>query len=372
MKAINPTKALAVILTVIATLTTNATLAADKKTLPANDKGITYTGRVAVNDDGSVSYDWTGVYLQTDFTGGYFAIEASEAGSSWHNLFIDGKWVRKLQITGSTPQHIVLAEKLGKGVHRLRLQKCTEGQYGCTTIHQVVIAKGASLQPVERKQRMIEVYGDSYTCGYGTESDKANDPFRLETENCDKAYGCIIARYFDADYALTAHSGQGMVRNWADPKQISDINMSTRYTRVFDDHGTQPYPFDRYQPQLVIINLGTNDFSPTAIPTDEQYTNAYLKMIETIKNQYQGVKILCVTPHSASRYLQASLQYLKERVAGIPDVYMANPLSDMVTVEHDIGADWHPNYQGQRKIAMSLIPQISAIMGWSLADKVVE
>lgn len=369
MKTIQPTKAWVIILMAIASLTSQAT---NHVTLPASDQNITYTGRVAVNNDGSVSYDWTGVYLQTDFTGGYFAIEVSEAGSSWHNLFIDGKWVRKLQITGNTQQRIVLAEKMGKGVHRLRLQKCTEGQYGCTTIHQVVVAKGATLQPVGCKERMIEVYGDSYTCGYGTESMKANDPFRLETENCDKAYGCIIARYFDADYVLTAHSGQGMVRNWADPKQISDINMSTRYTRVFDDHGTQPYPFDRYHPQLVIINLGTNDFSPVAIPTDEQYTNAYLKMIETVKSRYPGVKILCVTPHSASRYLQASLQLLKERVAGITDVHMANPLTDMVTVEHDMGADWHPNYQGQRKIAMSLIPQISAIMDWSLTDKVVE
>lgn len=369
MRTVHITRFCAIAIMTIATLVAQG---ANLTTFPANDEGITYTGRVAFNDDGSVTYDWTGVYLQTDFTGGYFAIKASDAGASWHNLFIDGKWVRKLEISGNSPQHIVLAEKLSKGTHRLRLQKCTEGQNGCTTIHQVEVAKGATLQPVERKQRMIEVYGDSYTCGYGTESNKATDPFRLDTENCDKAYGCIIARYFDADYALTAHSGQGMVRNWADPKQISDVNMSTRFTQVFDDHGTQPYGFNLYTPQLVIINLGTNDFSPVAIPTDEQYTNAYLKMIETIRSHYPEAKILCVTPHSASRYLQASLQLLRTRVANMPNVHMANPLTDMVTVERDMGADWHPNYQGQRKIAMSLIPQISAIMGWELTDKVVE
>ena len=348
------------------------TQAANVKSLPASDPSITYTGRVSNGADGSVSYDWTGVYLQTDFTGGNFAIIASDAGASWHNLFIDGKWVRKLLIEGSTPQRIVLAEKLGKGTHRLRLQKCTEGQYGCTTLHRVELSNNGTLAPVEHKQRMIEVYGDSYTCGYGTESDKANDPFRLETENCDKAYGCILARYFDADYALTAHSGQGMVRNWGDAKQISDVNMSSRFTQLFDDHGTQPYDFSLYTPQLVIINLGTNDFSPTAIPTDEQYTTAYVKMIETIKSRYPAAKVLCITPHSANRYLKACLQFLKERVAGMPDVYMANLLDGMVTVERDMGADWHPNYQGQRKIAMALIPQVSAIMGWQLTDKVVE
>ena len=349
-----------------------AAQAASQKTLTAADQGITYTGRVDFKADGSVSYDWTGVYWQTDFTGGYLAIEASEAGESWHNLFIDGQWVRKLHITGTTPQRIVLAEKIGKGTHRLRLQKCTEGQNGCTTIHRIIVAANGTLSPVAPRERMIEIYGDSYTCGYGTESPRYNDPFRVDTENCDQAYGCIIARYFDADYALTAHSGQGMVRDWGDAKQISDVNMSTRYTQVYDDHGTAPYAFDRYRPQLVMINLGTNDFSPVAIPTDEQYVSAYVKMIDTIRQHYPGVTILCITPHSAGRYLKAALSLLRERIATYDRVFMANPLDDIVTVERDMGADWHPNYQGQKKIAMTLIPQISAIMGWELTDKPIK
>ena len=362
-------KALTTCLLVIITLTVHA---AKEKTLPGNNNGATYTGRTEVKSDGSVSYDWTGVYLQTDFTGDYLAIEVSEAGESWHNLFIDGKCVRKIHITGTAPQRIVLAERLGKGTHRVRLQKCTEGQYGCTTIHRFILSSNGTMTPVARKERMIEVYGDSYTCGYGTESNRANDRFRVDTENCNQAYACIIARYFDADYALTAHSGQGMVRDWGDERQISEKNMSTRYTHIYDDHGDIDYGFNDYRPQLVMINLGTNDFSPVAIPTDEQYVNAYLKMIETIRSKYPGVKILCITPHSASRYLKAALNLLRERTLGMGDVFMANSLDGMVTVERDMGADWHPNYQGQKKIAMSLIPQISAIMGWEMTDRTVE
>lgn len=361
----------AIIISLMA-LTTIVAQAARENILPANNEGATYTGRTETKADGSVSYDWTGVYVQTDFTGGYLAIDVSEVGESWHNLFIDGKWVRKFHITGTTPQRIVLAERLGKGTHRLRLQKCSEGERGCTTLHRFILAANGTMKAVERKARMIEVYGDSYTCGYGTESNKATDRFSLDTENCDKAYGCIIARYFDADYALTAHSGMGMVRNYGDKKQLSDNTMSTRYTHIYDDHGTIDYHFDAYRPQLVIINLGTNDFSPVAIPTDEQYVGAYMKMIETIRSHYEGVKILCVTPHSASRYLKSALALLKERVNGMEGIFMANPLDGMVTVERDMGADWHPNYQGQKKIAMALIPQISAIMGWELTGKVVE
>jgi lysophospholipase L1-like esterase len=342
------------------------------KTIKANDQGVTYIGRTAIASDGSVSYDWTGVYLQTYFTGGTIAISASDAGTSFHNIFIDGKWMKKIKISGKEVQNITLASGLSKGPHLLRLQKCTEGEFGCTTIHAFLLAKGGTLKAVPHKERMIEIYGDSYTCGYGTESKSAEDPFELETENCDKAYGPIIARYFDADYALTAHSGQGMIRDWADTVQISKRNMTTRHAQVFDDHGTEAYDFKAYKPSIVLINLGTNDFSPTAIPTPEQYVGAYLKMIESIRSHYADVPILCVTPHSATSYLQSCLNMLKEQVKADKNVYMANPMTGIITHDHDMGASWHPNYQGQRKIAMSLIPQISAIMGWNMEDKTVK
>ena len=32
----------------------------------------------------------------------------------------------------------------------------------------------------------------------------------------------------------------------------------------------------------------------------------------------------------------------------------------------DLGAVWHPNYKGQMKMAMSLIPYMSTITGWPL------
>ena len=51
---------------------------------------------------------------------------------------------------------------------------------------------------------------------------------------------------------------------------------------------------------------------------------------------------------------------------------MANSLANIIVDNADLGSDWHPNYIGQRKIAMTLIPQISAIMGWQLSEDVVK
>ena len=51
-------RSFAILFAVMATL---PILAANEKTIPANDKGITYTGRVEQHADGSVGYDWVGV-----------------------------------------------------------------------------------------------------------------------------------------------------------------------------------------------------------------------------------------------------------------------------------------------------------------------
>ncbi|HCE47722.1 MAG TPA: endoglucanase [Prevotellaceae bacterium] len=340
------------------------------KKIAATDSGISYTGRVCAGNDGSIAFDWSGTYLQTDFTGGGIAVEISDTQNDYFNVFIDDKFTKKIQVNSQKPIRIVLAEKLSKGFHRLRLQKCTEGNQGRTTIHGFYIADQGKTAPVKHKQRLIEVIGDSYTCGYGTEAGKEEN-FKVETENCDQAYGCIIARYFNADYVLVAHSGMGMSRNYGDKEMVSKNNMVERYLRVFDESSAPAYDFKAYHPDLVTINLGTNDYSTGKGPSPSTYADNYLKMIGQIREHYGDVPILCITPHSAQAPLLKSLEEVRTRIKDMDKVYMASAMPDIVDYDHDMGANWHPNYQGQRKIAMTLIPRISQIMGWPLEDKIV-
>ena len=43
-------------------------------------------------------------------------------------------------------------------------------------------------------------------------------------------------------------------------------------------------------------------------------------------------------------------------------------MNNIIDEKVDLGNDWHPNYQGQCKIAMSLIPQISKILDWRVRE----
>ena len=338
-----------------------ATTSADT-TVKANDASLSFTGRVQRMDNGAVRFDWVGTYVQTDFTGTAISVRTSEEGESYNQVFIDGKLLGKLHFTGKDPHDIVLAKGLHNGTHRLCLQRVTEGEYGRTTIYSFTAKGKGGFKTVKPKGRLIEVIGDSYSCGYGAEGTE-NSHFELKTENCDKAYECAIARYFNADYVLVAHSGMGMARNYNGKKMKT---MTQRYPLLFDNHDSIAYDFRLYYPDLVMINLGTNDFSVNGAP--ETYVDTYVKLISVIREHYGNVPVLCVTPHSANIFLLAALKELRTKITGMKDVRISEPMPDIVVSNPDIGSDWHPNWRGHQKIASTLIPVVATMTGWEMKN----
>ncbi len=341
-------------------LLSTATWALADVTVKASDPVMSYTGRVQRMPDGSVRYDWTGTYVQTQFTGTAISALVSEVGEDYHQVWIDGKLMGKLHFTGTEPHSVTLASGLSNGRHTLRLQRVTEGERGLTTLHSFTVKGKGNLAAVAPKGRLIEVIGDSYTCGYGAEGTETSH-FEVATENCDKAYACRIAHYFDADYVIVAHSGMGVVRNYRGKTMKT---MSERYPLTFDDHDSVPYDFKQYTPNLVIINLGTNDFSVQGAPSN--YVSGYVKLIKTVRRHYPGVPVLCVTPHSANIYLLAALRELRSKVKGMKGVRVSQPMPGIVVKGHDIGSDAHPNWKGHQKIASTLIPVVATMTGWEM------
>lgn len=103
----------------------------------ASDEHVSFTGRVLHNGDGSVSFDWIGVYMQTAFNGRQVSVRIAETDTAFYNVFIDGSLKQKVKVFGKESHDVLLADNLRKGWHTLRLQRCTEGAYSRTTIEGV-------------------------------------------------------------------------------------------------------------------------------------------------------------------------------------------------------------------------------------------
>ena len=336
---------------------------------PASDSRIEYTGRTVVND-GDVSYDWSGVYMRVRFNGPYLAMKCSDTKNTWFNLWTDkemGPQADRKFMIGAKDTLVVLAEGLGKGEHEVILQKRTEGEQGRMTIHSFV-TEGDILQAEGRRSRHIEFIGDSYTCGYGTESNDRNDPFLPETENCNLTYAAIASRYFGADFNLISHSGQGICRNYDDFRP--GYNMPDRYSQAFDESTDITWTPDMapYRPDLVVIYLCTNDFSTARQPHETIFAGRYIELLKKVKANYgEDIPILCL----ASNVTPFSFDYIRNAcmMSGLSNLTYVGLSRGIHNEEDELGASWHPNYKGHIKVASCVIPYISTITGWEMEEK---
>ena len=341
------------------------------KVFNGNDPAVRYIGRTLVSPDGSVAFDWVGTYFATRFTGGNVSIRVSETGTSYYNVFVDKKLHRVVKVCG-TDTLINVVSGIDKRIHSLKIQKRSEGEFGKTTIHQFVLsASGRLMEETEVRTRHIEFIGNSLTCGYGTDGKHRDDPFLVETENCNRTFAAMIARYYDADYTLIAHSGRGAARNYGDSVRVSKVTMKDRMLNTFDEDFTLRWNFTAYCPDLVVVNLGSNDFSTEPHPYKREFIKAYKQIIAQLREHYGDIPVLCIYPVA----IQAPVfSYYKTIVAELndPKVFLLKLDKDLYNRTTDLGAAWHPGYRGHRKMAMWMIPYISTIMGWELTDKVIE
>ena len=202
------------------------------------------------------------------------SLKVSDTGINYYNVFIDSLLHKIVKVTGKDTL-INFISGIDKGVHRVLIQKRTEGEWGKTTIHQFVLPAGGKLEKeTDRPSRHIEFIGNSLTCGYGVEGKDRSEPYKAETENCNLSYATIIARYFDADYTLIAHSGRGVVRNYGDSVRVSAVTMKDRMLNTFDMDLDKKWDFKTYKPDLVVINLGSNDFSTGLYPLEDEFIRA--------------------------------------------------------------------------------------------------
>lgn len=340
--------------------------------LPANVSNVSYVGRTVTNEAGEVTFDWVGTYFEFVLAGQSVAMRASDTGESYYNVFVDGSLEKTFVIDSKDTVITIVSNLKGNRPHQVRVQKRSEGEFGCTTIKGFVLGNKSSLEVAPpRPSRFIEFIGDSFTVGYGADGTSRDQDFSVATENADKTYACILARYFQTDYALIAHSGRGAARNYGDSLTCSRYTMKDAMLNSLNSDSSTRYKFDKYKPDLVIINLGSNDFSTKPTPSQTEFETAYRRIVRQLRKAYgPEVKILCVVSRLADPVERYIVEFV-ERSGDINLHYTAS-LKGVMNDDSDMGAAWHPGVHGQQKMAAFLVPYVATVMDWSLEDRVIK
>lgn len=344
------------------------------ETVSATDSRITFVGR-AIENNGSLTFDFPATYFRVAFTGKSLSMRVTDTKRDFYAVWIDCPTsvepTRVVEVKGcDTIVQLVLPEDLKiskKKEHQVVVQKRTEAGCGKTTVYEF-ITDGKFVQAQPLKEHQIEFIGDSYTCGYGVEAPSRRDPFTDETENASRTYASIVSRYFDADYMAIAHSGRGICRNAG--SNIPWEVMTDIYQYTIDRDSTSRWNVAQsdFDPDITVIYLGTNDFSSSMMPDYTKFRNGYMRLLGYVKENYgEEHPVLCV----ASKSNEYQFHYVRDVVnnCGLKNVYYLGYGSMLHhSTDEDLGAGWHPNYNGQQKIAYAIIPYIATITGWGLQD----
>ena len=343
-------------------------------TIPASDTLIEYTGRIDFTNPGEPTFSYSGVSIRACFTGTSIAMIMNDnVGQNFYNLILDGRLLDTVKITKGKKTYKI-AEDLKDTIHEIELFKRTEEMFGKTQFFGFVVDQGASLNEIttDKRIRLMEYIGNSITCGYGDEG-ILGQTFGPTTEDHYMTYAAITSRNFNARHLAVCKSGIGIYRNYNGPAAGNPDCMTNYYTRIFLYDENPKYSFAE-KPDLVCINLGTNDFSTTG-GDSANYVCNYFRLIDTIQTKYNMPDIVCLLGPMLSGSTLSNIRRYLEFIADSANRKGNGTVSffEMSAQTGDLGIaiDYHPTVAQHQRNAQELTEFIRSLKGWKVTPLVI-
>lgn len=258
----------------------------------------------------------------------------------------------------------------------IQIVKLSETAQSTIGIKPFILAEGESIAPAEAKPLKIEFIGDSITCGYGVDDEVKENHFSTSTEDVTKAYAYKTAQLLDADYSMVSISGWGIISGYTnDPNKKADSQQIPLY---YDKLGysynkfagtTAPqdidWDFSRFKPDIIVINLGTNDNSYVKGDKDKraEFEAAYMDFIGQIRENNPDADIFCVLGIMGAELFndvgEAALFYSEEN-SDDKVHFLQLPTQDGTL---GYAADWHPTEATHEVAAEYLAGEIKTALG---------
>ncbi len=329
-------------------------LSAQTTLIPSNSSNIALIGRFDLSEPNKASFMYSGCTIRTIFSGSSIQILLKEQSSNYYTVILDGQ--THILKTNQIDSIYTIAENLTDQKHQLDIIRNTEWSTGNTIFKGFLINHQSNLFAPAIKDRKIEFIGNSYTCGYGIYGKSHDEHFSYDTEDNYISYGSITARNLQAEYTAVCRSGIGMLQgyggssNFTQPLLFDEIIQNSKV--VWDYHS--------YQPQVVVIELGTNDIS---VEVDaEKFVAAYQQFINKIRGYYPNATIICAAGPNPGGDKWELMQKMIHSVVN----HFAKDHVNYFEFRNFVpnGSDWHPNAAEHQKMAKELTAYLKNLMKW--------
>lgn len=284
-------------------------------------------------------------------------------------VFVNGEMSCRFAVKAGTKSYTIYKSDTPKTV-TIRIVKLSESAFSKIGI--AGLSADGELRPTKQPARKMEFIGDSITCGFGIEGKSADERFSTRTENPCKTYAALTAEHFGAEYDLISWSSIGVYSSSCpeDADKPADgwiMPMLYDYTDIGIDNilGSEPvlWDFNSFVPDVIVINLGTNDSSFTKdIPErTADFKKAYAEFLRHIREKNPGSYIICTLGMMGGALGGKLFPAVDEAVREINDEKIFSLELDEQLAADGTGCENHPNTVTHRKAAQKLIKKIESI-----------
>jgi lysophospholipase L1-like esterase len=312
-------------------------------------------GRFDQTDPATPRFAWSGTSISATFSGAEIGVALDGDGNNYFEVIVDGVPTEVL-VTQGGPVTYPLASGLAAGEHRVEIFRRAEAFQGVVQFDGFVPGAGAALVPsVWPYAHRMEFIGDSITAGYGA---LAANPcsFTPETESAYVSYASVAARNLEAAAHIIAWSGKGVYQNYDGDTYEP---MPALYPRTIPQDPSLVWDPAAFPAEVVVINLGTNDFSVAV--SQASFVSAYADLVRDVREAQPTARIYAV----GGPFLGATpTDYIAEALATVADpgaTLLELPGPDP---EDGFGCDYHPSTATHAKLGQILTDRVKQDLGW--------
>jgi lysophospholipase L1-like esterase len=352
---------------------TKKDVAKEEKNMPvsyfATDAYIKPLGRTYFNEDNILWCNHSGTGAEFLFNGTFaeivFAGDNAATGGNRPRLaiYLNGERVVDELIDAREKTFTVFKsdEPIEAVITVIKLSEAAMSSFGIKEINVI----GTPIEPTLEKDMLIEFIGDSITVGYGVDNPKRNGDFSPATEDFTKTYAYKTAVELDADYSVVAFSGYGLVGHYTKvstgvasvPRYYDKIGYTWAQASNFKPSEIE-WDFNKNrQPNIIVINLGTNDEGYTKKDTENVavFVEDYAEFLKELRLYNPDAAIICTLGAMGAGLFPAIEQAVANVKAETGDDNIYSLRFDQQTEADGINLHWHPSENTHIKMARKLV-----------------
>lgn len=258
---------------------------------------------------------WTASGFECNVSGSELWVEIEvtyDTFEPWFSYTINEDWIgRQMLVKGRywVPLFRGMNEREIKNVHFYKdLQAMSDDGSSLIQIH--ALRHDGMFYPVEEKCCKLEFIGDSITSGEGLFGAKKEWDWIPMFFSAIKSYTYQTAQLLNGEYRVFSQSGWGIHSGWdnnirsAIPQHYKEICSLMPGKRIEQLGAKEPYDFTKWQPDWVIVNLGTNDAGAFDQPAWVDEANGTLYKMRRNKDGSYNMQDICVLQQEVKDFIQ--------------------------------------------------------------------